>query len=48
MTMMITAFHSIESFFICFLITAISCGAISLFAMTTKKDLTRFYFGKLE
>lgn len=40
LTMMITAYHSIASVFLCFIITSISCAAIALFATLTKKDLT--------
>ena len=40
MTMMLTAYHTIESVFLCFVITAVSCAAVSLFATVTKKDLT--------
>ena len=40
MTMMITAYHTIESVFLCFLITSICCAAIAGFATVTKRDLT--------
>uniref|UniRef100_A0A914EK52 Uncharacterized protein n=1 Tax=Acrobeloides nanus TaxID=290746 RepID=A0A914EK52_9BILA len=40
MTMMICSVHDIVSVAICFVITAVCCGTIVLFAMQTKYDLT--------
>jgi FtsH-binding integral membrane protein len=40
LNMVITAYHSFSSVFLCFIITAAACGFISLFATVTDKDLT--------
>ena len=40
MTMMICAFHNVESVMLCLIITTIVCGSIIIFSMQTKHDLT--------
>lgn len=40
MTMCITSFYSVDSVVLAFAVTTLSCVAISLFAMVTKRDIT--------
>ncbi|KAF7640169.1 hypothetical protein Mgra_00000613, partial [Meloidogyne graminicola] len=40
LNMVITAYYDFSSLFLCFMITAAACGAVSLFASVTDKDLT--------
>nr|CAD2190563.1 unnamed protein product [Meloidogyne enterolobii] len=40
LNMEITAYHDFSSVFLCFMITAVACGGVSLFATVTDRDLT--------
>jgi len=40
--MEITAYNDFSSVLLCFMITAVACGGVSLFATVTDRDLTRF------
>ncbi|CAK5040253.1 unnamed protein product [Meloidogyne enterolobii] len=40
LNMAITAYHDFSSVFLCFMITAVACGGVSLFATVTDRDLT--------
>jgi len=41
--MEITAYNDFSSVALCFMITAVACGGVSLFATITDRDLTRFF-----
>ncbi|KAL7071038.1 hypothetical protein ACQ4LE_010109 [Meloidogyne hapla] len=40
LNMVITAYHDLSSVFLCFMITAVACGGVALFATVTDRDLT--------